>query len=165
MSDSGPHHLVVFAGPDPRHSEYFVDYETIAGGAGARLRQAGLDAVRVHASGAANLPIEALENAYPLRIERYAVRHGSGGEGQTRGGAGVIRDYRILGGDIRVSLSSARQARPAQGRDGGGEGACGVFLLNPGTPSERRLPSAAVDLVLEPGDLLRVLTPGGGGMG
>jgi N-methylhydantoinase B len=165
MSDSGPHHLVVFAGPDPRHSEYFVDYETIAGGAGARLRQAGLDAVRVHASGAANLPIEALENAYPLRIERYAVRHGSGGEGQTRGGAGVIRDYRILGGDIRVSLSSARQARPAQGRDGGGEGACGVFLLNPGTPSERRLPSAAVDLVLEQGDLLRVLTPGGGGMG
>ncbi|HET6605544.1 MAG TPA: hydantoinase B/oxoprolinase family protein [Rhodopila sp.] len=165
MADSGPHHLVVFAGPDPRHGGYFVDYETIAGGAGARVRQAGLDAVRVHASGAANLPIEALENAYPLRIERYAIRHGSGGLGRTRGGAGVIRDYRILGDGVVVSLSSARQIRPAQGRDGGREGACGVFLLNPDTPSERRLPSAAVDLALKKGDLLRVITPGGGGMG
>jgi N-methylhydantoinase B len=165
MADSGPHHLVVFAGPDPRHGEYFVDYETIAGGAGARVRQAGLDAVRVHASGAANLPIEALENAFPLRVERYAVRHGSGGEGRNRGGAGAIRDYRILGQEISVSLSSARQTRPAQGRAGGGDGACGAFVLNPGTPSERCLPSAAVDLVLEQGDLLRVLTPAGGGMG
>jgi N-methylhydantoinase B len=165
MADSGPHHLVIFGGPDPKHGAYFVDYETIAGGAGARARQPGLDAVRVHASGAANLPIEALENAYPLRVERYALRTGSGGEGHMRGGSGVERDYRILGDDISVSLSSARQLRPAQGFKGGSEGLCGAFLLNPGTAEARKLPAAAVDLPLRRGDLLRVLTPSGGGFG
>ena len=165
MADSGPHHLVVFAGPDPRHSGHFVDYETIAGGAGARLRHAGLDAVRVHASGAANLPIEALENAYPLRIECYALRPNSGGAGAMRGGAGVQRDYRIMGDDVTVSLSSARQTRPARGIAGGGDGLCGAFLLNPDTADERVLPGAAVGLKLRRGDLLRVLTPAGGGFG
>jgi N-methylhydantoinase B/oxoprolinase/acetone carboxylase alpha subunit len=140
-------------------------YETIAGGAGARVRQFGLDGVRVHASGAANLPIEALENAYPLRVERYALRAGSGRAGRMFGGAGVVRDYRVLTEGLRVSLSSARQVRAAQGFAGGGEALCGSFLLNPDTTAERRLPAATVDLVLERGDLLRLLTPGGGGGG
>jgi N-methylhydantoinase B len=165
MADSGPHHLVIFSGPDPRRGDTFVDYETIAGGAGARARQPGLDAVRVHASGAANLPIEALENAYPLRVEQYALRAGSGGAGRMPGGTGVVRDYRVLGEDICVSLSSARQVRPAQGFQGGGDGQCGAFLLNPDSAAEQRLPAAAVDLPLRKGDLLRVLTPGGGGVG
>jgi N-methylhydantoinase B len=165
MADSGPHHLVVFGGPDAKRKTFFVDYETIAGGAGARVRRPGLDSVRVHASGAANLPIEALENAYPLRIERYELRDGSGGKGRMKGGDGVVRDYRVLGDGIRVSLSSARQTNPAQGFAGGSEGLCGAFVLNPATDEERQLPSAAVDLPLRRGDLLRVLTPGGGGMG
>ncbi len=165
MADSGPHHLVVFAGADPKHGGYFVDYETIAGGAGARAAQDGLDGVRVHASGAANLPVEALENAFPLRVERYALRHGSGGTGRTRGGDGVERDYRVLADGVTVSLSSARQLRPARGFRGGDDGVCGAFLLNPGTSAERRLPAAAVNLELRQGDLLRVLTPSGGGFG
>jgi N-methylhydantoinase B len=165
MADSGPHHLVVFGGPDAKRKTFFVDYETIAGGAGARLRRPGLDSVRVHASGAANLPIEALENAYPLRVERYALREGSGGKGRMKGGDGVVRDYRVLGDGIHVSLSSARQVNPAQGFDGGDDGLCGAFVLNPDTAAERKLPSAAVDLPLKHGDLLRVLTPGGGGVG
>jgi N-methylhydantoinase B len=113
---------VVFAGPDAKRGTFFVDYETIAGGAGARVRRPGPDSVRVHASGAANLPIEALENAYPLRVERYALRDGSGGKGRMKGGEGVVRDYRILADGIQVSLSSARQVNPAQGFAGGGEG-------------------------------------------
>ncbi len=165
VADSGPHHLVVFAGPDAKRETFFVDYETIAGGAGARVRRPGLDSVRVHASGAANLPIEALENAYPLRVERYALREGSGGKGRMKGGDGVVRDYRVLADGIQVSLSSARQVNPAKGFAGGGEGLCGAFLLNPNTDAEKRLPSAAVDLPLQRGELLRVLTPGGGGMG
>jgi N-methylhydantoinase B len=164
MADSGPHHLVIFSGPDPRGG-VFVDYETIAGGSGGRGRGPGMDAVRVHASGAANLPVEALENAYPLRVERYALRAGSGGAGRHRGGQGVVRDYRVLAEGVTVSLSSERQKRPARGVQGGGDGATGVFLLNPGTPGERRLPSAAVDLKLAQGDVLRVMTPGGGGFG
>jgi N-methylhydantoinase B len=164
MAGSGPHHLVIFSGPDGRGG-VFVNYETIAGGAGARATQAGMDAVRVHASGAANLPVEALENAYPLLVERYAVRAGSGGAGRFRGGHGVVRDWRVLADGVTVSLSSERQTRPAQGLAGGGDGACGAFLLNPDTPGERRLPSAAIDLPLARGDVLRVLTPGGAGFG
>lgn len=165
MADSGPHHLVIFSGPDPRHGGVFVDYETVAGGSGGRGGRDGMDGVRVHASGAANLPVEALENAYPLRVERYALREGSGGTGRFRGGRGVARDYRVLADGITVSLSSERQKRPARGVAGGGDGATGVFLLNPDTPAERRLPSAAVDLPLARGDVLRVMTPGGGGFG
>ncbi len=169
MAGSGPHHLVIFSGPDARGGGggggVFVDYETIAGGAGARAGRAGMDAVRVHASGAANLPVEALENAYPLRVERYALRAGSGGAGRFRGGHGVVRDWRVLADGVTVSLSSERQTRPAQGLEGGGSGACGAFVLNPGTPGERRLPAAAIGLPLARGDVLRVLTPGGGGYG
>lgn len=165
MAGSGPHHLVIFAGPDPRRGGYFVDYETVAGGMGASASRAGLGAVRVHASGAANLPVEALENAYPLRVEQYALRPGSGGVGKHRGGHGVVRDYRVLTAGVTVSLSSERQVRPARGLAGGEDGDCGAFLLNPDTSAEKRLPSAANDLPLAQGDVLRVLTPGGAGFG
>ena len=165
MAGSGPHHLVIFAGEEPRTGTYFVDYETVAGGMGGTGSIPGLDAVRVHASGAANLPVEALENSYPLRVEQYALRQRSGGAGRQRGGHGVVRDYRVLADGITVSLSSERQVRPALGVRGGKDGACGAFLLNPGAPGERRLPSAANDVAIRRGDVLRVLTPGGGGFG
>jgi N-methylhydantoinase B len=165
LAASGPHHLVVFAGTDPRNGAYFVDYETVAGGMGARPYRDGADAVRVHASGASNLPVEALEHAYPLRIERYALRDGSGGEGTYRGGMGVVRDYRILADDVTVSLSSERQHVPAAGKGGGHAGRAGEFVLNPGASDERRLPSAGADIPLPRGSILRVATPGGGGYG
>ncbi len=165
IAGSGPHHLAVFAGPDPRNAGYFVNYETIAGGMGARPNRDGIDAVRVHASGAANLPVEALEHAYPLRIERYAIRDGSGGPGQHRGGAGVIREYRALAEGITVSLSAERQNVPAPGLAGGVHGALGVFVLDPGTPRERILNSAEADVALPPDSVLSILTPGGGGYG
>lgn len=165
LAGSGPHHLVVFAGPDRRSGRYFVNYETIAGGMGARPYRDGPDAVRVHASGAANLPIEALEHAYPLRVERYALRDGSAGEGRHRGGAGVVRDYRALDDGVTVSLSSERQHFAAKGIDGGSDGATGRFVLDPGTAREQRLPSAAADVLLPRGSVLRIETPGGAGCG
>ena len=124
-----------------------------------------MDAVRVHASGSSNLPVEALEHAYPFRIEQYALRRGSGGDGAFQGGCGVIRDYRVLGEDTVLSLSSERQHVPASGMAGGGDGGLGEFILNPGTFAERRLPSAAAEIRLRKNDLLRVCTPGGGGFG
>jgi N-methylhydantoinase B len=165
LAGSGPHHLVVFAGPDRRSGRYFVNYETIAGGMGARPYRDGPDAVRVHASGAGNLPVEALEHAYPLRVERYALRDGSAGDGRHRGGAGVLRDYRILDDGITVSLSSERQHFPAKGIAGGAAGATGSFILEPGTAGERQLPSAAADLALPRDSVLRIETPGGAGCG
>jgi N-methylhydantoinase B len=165
IAGSGPHHLVVFAGPDPRTGDTFVNYETIAGGMGAGPARDGVDAVRTHASGAANLPIEALEHVYPLRVERYALRDGSGGHGRHRGGAGVVREYRIVGQGIAVSLSSERQHVAAPGLLEGGFGACGRFVLDPGMEGERVLPSAVADLQLAQGSLLAIATPGGGGCG
>jgi N-methylhydantoinase B len=165
LTGSGPHHLAVFAGPELRGDGYFVNYETVAGGMGARPYRDGIDAVRVHASGAANLPVEALEHAYPLRIERYALRDGSGGAGKHRGGAGVLRDYRALVDGITVSLSSERQNVPAPGLAGGQPGEVGGFVLNPGTSQERKLGSAEADVPLPRGDVLSIQTPGGGGYG
>ena len=165
LAGSGPHHLFVLSGTDPRTGVYFVDYETVAGGMGARANRDGVDGVRVHASGSSNLPSEALEHAYPFRVERYALWDESSGPGQYRGGAGVIRDYRVLADDIVVSLSSERQHVPSPGMAGGGTGACGAFVLNPDTPQEQKLPSAAADVPLPRGSVLRICTPAGAGYG
>ncbi|GAA4324103.1 hydantoinase B/oxoprolinase family protein [Pigmentiphaga soli] len=165
LAGCGPHQLIVLAGTDPRTGHYYVNYETIAGAMGARAYQPGVDAVRVHASGSSNLPVEALEHAYPFRIDQYALRKGSGGDGRHPGGQGVVRDYRALGDDTVLSLSSERQHAPARGLAGGGDGALGQFVLNPGTPEERQLPSAAAEIRLRKNDVLRVNTPGGGGYG
>ena len=97
--------------------------------------------MRVHASGSSNLPVEALEHAYPFRVERYALWEGSAGAGQYRGGMGVVRDYRVLGDDIVVSLSSERQHVAAAGAAGGKPGALGAFVLNPDTPEESKASS------------------------
>jgi len=165
LAASGPHHLFVFSGTDPRTGVYFVDYETMAGGMGARANRDGVDGVRVHASGSSNLPVEALEHAYPFRVERYALRDESSGVGQYRGGAGCVRDYRVLADDIVVSLSSERQHVAAPGSADGGNGAMGEFIFNPDTAEERKLPAAAADVPLPRGSVLRILTPGGAGYG
>jgi N-methylhydantoinase B len=109
--------------------------------------------------------VEALEHAYPFRVERYALWDGSGGAGRYRGGAGAVRDYRVLADDIVVSLSSERQHVAAKGAKGGGEGATGAFILNPETSEERKLPAAAADVRLARGALFRICTPGAGGYG
>jgi N-methylhydantoinase B len=165
LARSGPHHLMVLSGTDPRTGRYFVNYETVAGGMGARATRDGMDAVRVHASGAANLPVEALEHAFPFLVETYALRDGSGGAGKYRGGLAVVRDYRVLADDITVSLSSERQAVAAAGSAGGEAGTTGAFTLDPDTSHERVLPSAAAEVPLPRGSVLRVVTPGGGGFG
>jgi N-methylhydantoinase B len=165
LAGSGPHHLYVLSGTDPRTSSYFVNYETLAGGMGARANRDGVDGVRVHASGSSNLPVEALEHAYPFRVERYALWDDSAGAGQYRGGSGVVRDYRVLADDIVVSLSSERQHVAADGAQGGEKGALGAFVLNPGARDERRLPAAAADVKLPRDSVLRICTPAGGGYG
>jgi N-methylhydantoinase B len=165
FAGSGPHHLLVLAGTDPRNGRYFVDYETVAGALGAQSHCDGLDAVRTLTSGSANLPVEALEHAFPLRIERYSLREGSGGAGTYRGGDGIVRDYRILGDDITVSLSGERQHAPAPGAQGGGDGALGVFQLDPDGPAPRTLSAALREEPLPRDTVIRVATPGGGGWG
>jgi N-methylhydantoinase B len=125
LAGSGPTSRA--SGTDPPAA--IVNYETIAGGMGARAWCDGMDGVRVHASGASNLPIEALEHAFPMRVERYALWQDSAGAGKYRGGMGVVRDYRMLADDAVVSLSSERQHHAARGMEGGGPGRRGAFIM------------------------------------
>jgi N-methylhydantoinase B len=163
LAGSGPHLHLVLSG-EQGDGSLWVDYETVAGGYGARPYRDGMDAVRIHVAGSLNLPVEALEQIYSLLIERYELRQDSGGAGRHRGGQGVVRDYRALA-KMSTSLSGHRCVVPAKGMAGGHDGMLGQFVLNPGTPHEQHLSSALGDLHLRPGDVLSIRTPGGGGFG
>jgi len=139
-------------------NDRFTYYETIAGGQGACPDADGPSAVHVAMSNTLNTPVEALELAYPLRVERYELRLGSGGAGRFRGGDGVIRELRALE-PCRLSLLTQRRALAPRGDQGGADGVPGRNLLN-----GEELP-AFVTIDLQAGDLLRIETPGGGGWG
>jgi len=139
-------------------NDRFTYYETIAGGQGACPDADGPSAVHVAMSNTLNTPVEALELSYPLRVERYALRVGSGGAGRFRGGEGVVRELRVLE-PCRLSLLTQRRALAPRGEQGGNDGLPGRNLLN-----GEELPASAT-LDLRPGDLLRIETPGGGGWG
>jgi len=139
-------------------NDRFTYYETIAGGQGACPEADGPSAVHVAMSNTLNTPIEALELAYPLRVERYELRVGSGGAGRYRGGDGVVRELRALEA-CRLSLLTQRRALAPRGARGGADGLPGRNLLN-----GEDLPEFAT-LDLDVGDLLRIETPGGGGWG
>ena len=139
-------------------NDRFTYYETIAGGQGACPDADGPSAVHVAMSNTLNTPIEAFELAYPLRVERYELRVGSGGAGRHRGGDGVVRELRALE-PCRLSLLTQRRALAPRGVRGGADGLPGRNLLN-----GEELPAFAT-LDLDAGDLLRIETPGGGGWG
>jgi N-methylhydantoinase B len=139
-------------------NDRFTYYETVGGGQGACPDADGPSGVHVAMSNTLSTPAEALELAYPLRVERHALRLGSGGAGEHRGGDGVVRELRVLE-DCRLSLVGERRARAPQGAQGGGEGLSGRNLLN-----GDELP-AKVTRTLSAGDVVRVETPGGGGYG
>jgi N-methylhydantoinase B len=105
-----------------------------------------------------NTPIESLERATPLRVERYALRAGSGGVGRHAGGEGVVRAYRATTA-CTVTLLTERRRHAPRGVQGGASGAVGRNLLN-GEP----LP-AKCRVALQPGDVVTIETPGGGGYG
>jgi N-methylhydantoinase B len=136
----------------------FAYYETIAGGQGACPDGDGPNGVHVTMSNTLSTPVEALELAYPLRVERWALRLDSGGAGGHRGGDGVARELRVLE-PCRLSVVSDRREHPPAGADGGANGAPGRNRLNADP-----LP-AKVDAELAAGDLLTIETPGGGGYG
>jgi N-methylhydantoinase B len=139
-------------------SEEVVYYETIAGGQGACPDADGPNAVHVAMSNTLNTPIEALELEFPLRAISYAVRRGSGGLGRFSGGDGVIRELEALA-PLSYSLITERRRHAPPGAHGGDPGATGRNLLN-----GSELPPKATGR-LQPGQRLRIETPGGGGYG
>jgi N-methylhydantoinase B/oxoprolinase/acetone carboxylase alpha subunit len=140
----------------------FAYYETIAGGMGASQRFNGASATHTHMTNSWNTPVEAFEHQFPLRIEKYRVRRGSGGAGKHRGGDGIVREFRFLA-PAEVTLLSDRRDRGPWGLAGGSPAKPGRNTLVRGRrslklPAKKRFEAQA-------GDLLRIETPGGGGWG
>jgi N-methylhydantoinase B len=139
-------------------SDDVVYYETIGGGQGACPDADGPSGVHVAMSNTLNTPIEALELEFPMRMIEYAVRRDSGGAGRHNGGDGVIRELEALE-PLSYSLITERRRHAPSGADGGEDGAPGRNLLD-----GEELPPKAIGK-LEPGQRLRIETPGGGGFG
>jgi len=140
----------------------FAYYETMGGGAGAGPSRGGASGIHVHMSNTLNTPIEALELAYPIRVRRYAIRRASGGAGRHHGGDGLVRDIEFLTTAQATILGERRTTAP-YGVQGGASGQPGEnVLIRKGV--ERQL-DGKVQVDLNPGDVLSIRTPGGGGWG
>src|SRR6185437_9318898 len=136
----------------------FTYYETLGGGQGACEDADGPSAVHVAMSNTLNTPIEALELEFPLRAVEYSVRRGSGGDGEHRGGDGIVRELEALD-EMSFSLITERRRHAPPGAAGGEPGRPGRNLLN----GEELEPKSSG--TLQAGDHLRIETPGGGGHG
>jgi len=140
----------------------FAYYETIAGGMGASSRGPGRSATQTHMTNTLNTPVEAFEHQFPVRVESYHIRRGSGGTGRHRGGDGIVRELRFLT-PAEVTILSDRRQRGPWGLAGGEAGKPGRnTLIRRGR--ETILPGKT-RMELREDDLLRIETPGGGGWG
>ena len=130
---------------------------------GARPTKDGVSAIHTHMTNTMNTLIEALEFVFPMRLQRYAIRHGSGGDGKYRGGDGLVRDVEFLSRS-RVTVLSERRKFAPYGLHGGHPGEHGENALLRGGYEEVKLSGKEV-LDVELGDVLSVRTPGAGGWG
>jgi len=137
--------------------------EGLAVGFGARPHADGIDAVYYVAQ--KNYPIEFAEMEFGVRMEGYAMNMDSGGPGLHRGGCGIVRDLRVIGEEAVIGLRMDNIRWPAWGVKGGMGGGAGRILVNPGTSDERELRPMSEGNKLKRGDLVRIMTPGGGGWG
>jgi N-methylhydantoinase B len=161
-ASSGSMSNLTVGGYDCFRKRHFSYYETIAGGVGAAPGHPGASGLHTHMTNTLNTPIEALEAYYPMRVTEYRVRRGSGGRGRADGGEGLIREIECLV-ESSVSLLTERRAIGPWGLSGGGSGAPGAnYLIHKGRRT--RLPGKT-NIRVEPGDRIRVETPGGGAWG
>ena len=148
---------------DARTGQPFAYYETIAGGMGARPGKPGVSGVHTHMTNSLNTPAEALEYAYPLRVRRYSLRTGSGGNGKHRGGDGIVREIEVLT-DCSVTLLADRRTRGPWGLAGGADGAPGTASVIRHDGSVEAMPGK-FSTRLRAGERIRIESPGGGGWG
>jgi 5-oxoprolinase (ATP-hydrolysing) len=138
-------------------------YETIAGGSGAGPDHDGTSAVQTHMTNSRLTDPELLETRLPVRLERFAIRRGSGGQGRHQGGDGVIRDVRFLE-PMRANMLANRRKIAPKGLAGGSDALPGRNWVerSDGTIEQLSATSAAE---MQPGDRFVIETPGGGGFG
>lgn len=143
-------------------NENFGYYETLAGGAGATPRAPGADAVHTHMTNTRITDVEILERRFPVAVESFAIRRGSGGSGKHAGGNGLVRVYRFFE-PLDFSILSERRVFAPFGLAGGGDGARGRnLLIRHGRVYNL---GSKVQLKVEKEDRIRIETPGGGGYG
>jgi N-methylhydantoinase B len=164
----GGNHCYI-GGPHPETGETFIFYEYPAAGTGAFAGGDGNNAVRAWTESDMTTlqPIEAVEQLYPIRVERTALREDSGGPGQWRGGLGLVREVRIQAPGTQLSVLAEKAVLPPFGVCGGGPGATNRFWIRRDgravQPSP--LPGKVSGFPVEPGDLLLMESSGGGGFG
>ncbi|MBY8829393.1 hydantoinase B/oxoprolinase family protein [Hephaestia mangrovi] len=138
-------------------------YETICGGTGAGPDFDGASAVHSHMTNTRITDPEVLEARYPVRLEQFSVRHGSGGDGAHRGGDGVVRKVRMLA-PVTATIVASRRTHAPFGLDGGGDGAPGRQWVERADGTVQILEGRA-QIDMAPGDMIVIETPGGGGYG
>ena len=138
-------------------------YETICGGVGASAEADGASAVHSHMTNSRLTDPEILERRFPVRLEAFAVRHGSGGAGRRRGGDGAIRRIRFLA-PMQTALLSTRRLTSPRGAVGGADALPGAQRLIAASGAVKEAP-ACFSLEVQAGDAIEIETPGGGGFG
>ena len=164
MAASGPYQGIILSGTDSVRGRYFVDYENFAGGHGAFCDRDGMDVTEAHMSNTSNLPAEVFDTEFPLRVECYEFAENSCGAGKFRGGLGVCRDIRILDDFVTLALRSARQ-RDLRMECWQEEPVHRESFTQPRHTKRASAAGTASEIALSKGDLLRIITPGGGGNG
>jgi len=161
-ASSGTMNNIAFGGYDPSRKRNFAYYETIGGGMGGSSDFPGLSGVHTHMTNSLNTPLEALENYFPLKIKKYCLRQGSGGKGQNTGGDGIIREYEFAV-PVQLTIISERRKFAPYGAQGGKDGKKGKNILF--SKGKKIHLKSKVNRKVQPGDVLRIETPGGGGYG
>ena len=163
-ASSGTMNLLNIGGIDARTGVYYNYVETYAGGQGGIPGLDGMDAVQNHMTNTRNAPVESIETAYPLRVEAYELVADSEGPGRHRGGVGLRRKVRVVGDQVRLTLSSDRAEVAPWGLHGGHRASPSrCFVAGPGG-EQSRLPSK-VTTTVSGGNVIVTQTPGGGGFG
>ncbi|MDN3718175.1 hydantoinase B/oxoprolinase family protein [Roseibium salinum] len=147
---------------NPRTGQQYVYLETLGGGMGGRMTKDGKDGVQVHITNTSNLPVEAIEMEYPLRVEEYALVEDSGGAGTHRGGLGIRRTIRPIDHECEFNGVGERFRHAPWGILGGQPGRPGRFYLRDDQGRERPLPSKASGIRITPTTAAVIETPGGG---
>jgi N-methylhydantoinase B len=157
--------ILTLGGVDPRSGRRYVSYETVKGGYGARPNKDGINCIASGISNTMNTPVEVMETAFPVRIERYEINPDSGGTGRYRGGCGARRVWRLLeGADATGALCMERMTSPPFGLLGGQSGAAAVVKLTTPDGVTRDLPSKGA-FGAPAGSVIDMITPGSGGFG
>ena len=162
---NGSNTSAVFAGTDPTTGQGYVYLETLGGGMGGRASKDGKDGVQVNITNTSNLPVEAIEMEYPLRVLEYALVQDSGGAGRHRGGMGLRRVVQPVGHTCEFSGVGERFSHEPWGIFGGKSGKNGQFLKLLVDGSEVKLANKASNVPLEPSQAIIMETPGAGGYG